>query len=42
MIQKKTDFLILGENPGSKFDKAKKMNIKIIDEKEFLTMLGDN
>ena len=38
-ISKKTDFLILGENPGSKYEKAKELNIKIINEKEFLTML---
>ena len=38
-ISKKTDFLIIGENPGSKFEKAKKMNIKIINEKQFLKML---
>ena len=41
-ISKNTDFLILGENPGSKFEKAKKMNVKIINEKEFLIMLENN
>jgi len=41
-ISKNTDFLILGENPGSKFEKAKKMNIEIINEKEFLKMLENN
>ena len=35
-ISKKTDFLILGENPGSKYEKAKELNIKIINAKEFL------
>ena len=40
-ISKKTDFLILGENPGSKFEKAKKLNVKIINEDEFLKMLED-
>ena len=38
-ISKNTDFLILGENPGNKFEKAKKMNIEIINEEEFLKML---
>ena len=38
-ISNNTDFLILGENPGSKLEKAKKMNIKIINEKEFLTIV---
>ena len=38
-VSAKTDFVILGENPGSKFDKAKKLGVKIIDEKEFLKMI---
>ena len=29
------DFVVIGENPGSKFDKAKKLGIKILDESEF-------
>ena len=40
-ISKNTDFLILGENPGSKLNKAKQMNIQIINEEQFLTMLED-
>jgi len=39
-ISKNTDFLILGKNPGSKFEKAKKLNIKIISEKEFLLLIN--
>jgi len=31
--------VIAGENPGSKFDKAKKYGVKIIDEKKFLEMI---
>ena len=34
-VGKKTDFVVAGENPGSKFEKAKKLGVKIIDEKEF-------
>ena len=30
-----TDYVVVGENPGSKYDKAKKLGVKIIDEKEF-------
>ena len=41
-ISKNTDFLILGKNPGSKFEKAKKLNIKIISEKEFLSLISNN
>lgn len=38
-ISPKTNYLILGENPGSKFEKAKKFGTKIIDERQFLAML---
>ncbi|MFN3966484.1 MAG: NAD-dependent DNA ligase LigA, partial [Endomicrobiia bacterium] len=38
-VSKKTDYVVVGENPGSKFDKAKKLGIKIIDENEFLKMI---
>jgi DNA ligase (NAD+) len=31
-VSKKTAYLVLGENPGSKAEKAKKMNIPILDE----------
>jgi DNA ligase (NAD+) len=36
-----TDFVIAGANPGSKFDKAKKLGVKIINETEFLKMLEE-
>ena len=35
-VSKKTDILILGENPGSKYDKAKSLGIYIMEEAEFL------
>ena len=38
-ISKKTDFLVVGKNPGSKYEKAKKWGIKIINEKEFLELI---
>lgn len=31
-VSKKTSYLVLGENPGSKFEKAKTLGVKIIDE----------
>ncbi len=37
-VSKNTDFVLLGENPGSKLEKAKKLGIKIINEKEFLNL----
>ena len=38
-VSKKTDFVVAGEEAGSKLDKAQKLGVKIIDEKEFLKML---
>ena len=38
-VSKKVDFVVVGESPGSKYEKAKKLEIKIIDEQEFLNML---
>ncbi|HEY2143504.1 MAG TPA: NAD-dependent DNA ligase LigA [Candidatus Udaeobacter sp.] len=36
---KKTDYVLAGAEPGSKFDKAKELGIKIIDEAAFRKML---
>jgi DNA ligase (NAD+) len=33
-VSKKTSYLVLGETPGSKFDKAKSLGVKIIGEEE--------
>ncbi len=38
-VSKSTDFVVAGENAGSKFDKARKLGVKIITEKEFKEML---
>ena len=38
-VSKKTDYLICGKEPGSKFDKAKELEVKIIYEKEFLELI---
>lgn len=38
-VTKKTTHLVVGKDPGSKVDKAKKWNIAILDEKEWLAML---
>jgi len=38
-ISKQTNYLITGQNPGSKYNKAKKLGVKIINEKEFLKIL---
>ncbi|RIK28707.1 MAG: DNA ligase (NAD(+)) LigA [Anaerolineae bacterium] len=33
-VSKKTSYLVLGESPGSKFDKAKSLGVKIVGEEE--------
>lgn len=38
-VSKQTDFVVAGAESGSKYDKAKKLGVKIINENEFLTMI---
>ncbi len=38
-VSKNTDYVLAGDDAGSKLDKAKKLGVKIINEKEFLEML---
>lgn len=38
-ISKKTDYLIIGDDPGSKFEKAKALKVSILTESEFMKLL---
>jgi len=38
-VSKKTSYIVAGENPGSKYDKAKKLGTKILTENQFLKMV---
>ncbi|MEX2459253.1 MAG: NAD-dependent DNA ligase LigA [Actinomycetota bacterium] len=38
-VSKVTDFVVVGENPGSKYDKAVALGVETIDEAEFLKRL---
>ena len=40
-VSKKTDFVIVGENPGSKYDDAIKLNIPMLDEQDFLLKINN-
>ena len=39
-VSKKTSYLIVGENPGSKYDKAVELGVPILDEAAFVKLLG--
>jgi len=39
-VSKETSFLVSGEEPGSKLDKAKALGVKIITEEEFKKIAG--
>jgi DNA ligase (NAD+) len=39
-VTKKTTHLVVGADPGSKLDRARQLGTKILDEKQFLEMLG--
>lgn len=39
-VSKKTDFVLSGEEAGSKLDKARDLGVKVIDEAAFRKMLG--
>jgi DNA ligase (NAD+) len=38
-VSKKTDFVVVGEEAGSKLEKARELDIPLLDEKKFITMM---
>ncbi|HBL39676.1 TPA: NAD-dependent DNA ligase LigA [Candidatus Uhrbacteria bacterium] len=40
-ISKKTDYIVVGENPGSKLDQARKLGVAVLSEQAFLAMLAE-
>jgi DNA ligase (NAD+) len=38
-LSKNTDYLVVGENPGSKLDKAQKLGVKLLNEADLLKLL---
>ncbi len=39
-VSKKTDYVVVGTDPGSKYDKAKELGVAILTEQEFEKLLG--
>jgi len=38
-VSSKTTYVVAGENPGSKFEKAQELGVEILDEKKFLNLI---
>jgi DNA ligase (NAD+) len=38
-VSKKTDFLVVGDKPGSKLDKANKLGVTVLDESAFMKLI---
>jgi DNA ligase (NAD+) len=39
-VSSKTDYLVVGETPGSKFDKARELGVATLNEEEFSELIG--
>jgi DNA ligase (NAD+) len=40
-VSKKTDFVVAGDNPGSKFDKAMQLKLPVLDDDGFAVLLAE-
>ena len=41
-VSSNTDYLLAGDSPGSKYDKAQELGTPILDEEAFLDLIGEN
>ena len=41
-VSKKTSYVICGESAGSKYDKAIKLGVEVLDEDQFLELIGED
>jgi DNA ligase (NAD+) len=40
-VSRQTDFVVVGENPGSKLERAQALGINLLTEEEFLQLLAE-
>lgn len=40
-VSSNTDYVLAGESPGKKYDKAQELNIPILDQEQFLELIGE-
>ena len=41
-VSRKTDFVVVGKDPGSKYDEARRLGVKTLSEEEFKGLIGEN
>jgi DNA ligase (NAD+) len=41
-VSKKTNYVVVGEDPGSKFDKAKTLNVPVLNEEQFNELIASS
>ena len=39
-VSKNTDYLLFGENPGSKYEKAQNLKVRLLSEKDFVDLIN--
>ena len=40
-VSKKTDYVVVGQDPGSKADRARMLGVVMLDEQAFVKLLGE-